>query len=182
MRVIQKVSNCHLFLLFCSFLALFSDGLPKAICNFFSIAALSACYQDRTYKDNMPLAFQPWSLEINSNGRCKREHVESCFWTTENIKSLLPQCLWTPNWAGWWLTMRGSMTIQAFFQALFYNRKTVVKTQSWNDLLNSISSCVFFFFVFETPLKDFCSIHLFFLLFGLHAYKSTHKGKLYLSF
>ena len=130
----------------------------------------------------MPLAFQPWSLEINSNGRCKREHVESCFWTTENIKSLLPQCQWTPNWAGWWLTMRGSMTIQAFFQALFYNRKTVVKTQSWSNLLNSISSCVFFFFVFETPLKDFCSIHLFFLLFGLHAYKSTHKGKLYLSF
>ena len=63
------------------------------------------------------------------------------------------------------------MTIQAFFQALFYNMKTVVKTQSWNDLLNSISSCVFFFFVFEAPLKDFRSIHLFLLLFGLHAYK-----------
>ena len=45
-----------------------------------------------------------------------------------------------------------------FFQALCYNRKTVVKTKSWIELWTSISSFVFFF-VFE-----FLSVHLFFLL------------------
>ena len=40
-----------------------------------------------------------------------------------------------------------------FFQALFYNRSTVVKTQSWIKLRNSISSWIFLF-VFETLLKD----------------------------
>ena len=44
---------------------------------------------------------------------------------------------------------------QAFFQAFFYNLQTVVKTRSWIELWNSISSCFFLFFVFEIPLKDF---------------------------
>ena len=35
-------------------------------------------------------------------------HVESRPSTTTNIISLLPQCLWPPNLAGWWLTMRSS--------------------------------------------------------------------------
>ena len=48
------------------------------------------------------------ALEINSNGGSKRGHVESCSSTTTNIISQLPQCLWPPNVAGWWLTIRGS--------------------------------------------------------------------------
>ena len=44
---------------------------------------------------------------------------------------------------------------QAFFQIFFYNRYTVVKTQSRVELWSSIASWIFFFFVFERPLKDF---------------------------
>ena len=53
----------------------------------------------------------PCALEINSNGRFKWEHVESCSSTTKNFISALPQCrdilkplylrhqcLWPPNW------------------------------------------------------------------------------------
>ena len=39
--------------------------------------------------------------------------MESCPSTTINIISLLPQCLWPPNLAGWWLTMRGSPHIKS---------------------------------------------------------------------
>ena len=49
----------------------------------------------------------PYALEINSNGRFKREDVESCFSTTKNIFSL-PQFLCLPNLTGWQLTMKGS--------------------------------------------------------------------------
>ena len=38
----------------------------------------------------------PYDLEINSNGGLKGEHMKSCLWTTNNIISLLPQCLWPP--------------------------------------------------------------------------------------
>ena len=47
------------------------------------------------------------ALEINSNGGSKRGHVESCPLTTKN-KSPLPQCLWPPNFASWWLPTRDS--------------------------------------------------------------------------
>ena len=47
------------------------------------------------------------ALEINSNGGSKRGHVESCPLTTKNI-SPLPQCLWPPNFASWWLPTRDS--------------------------------------------------------------------------
>ena len=47
------------------------------------------------------------ALEINSGGGSKRGHVESCPLTTKNI-SPLPQCLWPPNFASWWLPTRDS--------------------------------------------------------------------------
>ena len=52
----------------------------------------------------------PCVLEINSNGGLKWEHVESWPSTTKKIISPLPQCLWQPNLAESWLTMRGSHT------------------------------------------------------------------------
>ena len=48
---------------------------------------------------------------------------------------------------------------QAFFQALFYNQWT--ETQF----------LPFLFFIFEALLKDFHSIHIIFLPFGLDTYK-----------
>ena len=59
--------------------------------------------QFRVWEHDMPCA-----LEMNSNGGLRRGHVESWPSTTKNIVSPLPQCLWPPNLAGWWLTMRGS--------------------------------------------------------------------------
>ena len=68
---------------------------------------------------------------------------------------------------------------QAFFQLLFYNWQTVVKTQSWIELSNSISSCAFFLFCYlKHPWKIFHSIYLLFLLF-LQAH--IKEGCMYLS-
>ena len=53
-------------------------------------------------------AFMPCVLEMNKNGGVLSKYVESCSLTTKNIKSPLPQCLWPPNFADWWFTMRGS--------------------------------------------------------------------------
>ena len=47
------------------------------------------------------------TLEINSNGDSS-ENVESCSSTIRSIISPLPQCLWPPNLAVWWITMRSS--------------------------------------------------------------------------
>ena len=67
------------------------------------------------------------------------------------------------------LLFRNTILQQVFFQAIFYNWYTGVKTQSWIELWNSISSCVFFFL--KHLWKMFRLIHLFFLLFGLDTYK-----------
>ena len=53
-------------------------------------------------------AFNPFPLEVNSNGRLKQEHLEFFSSVTKNIISPLPQCLWPPSLTGWWHTMRGS--------------------------------------------------------------------------
>ena len=53
------------------------------------------------------------TLEINSNGGSKRGHIESCLSITTNIISPLSQCLWLPNLAGWWLTMRVSYPLKS---------------------------------------------------------------------
>ena len=103
----------------------------------------------------MPLAFQPWSLEINSNGRCKREHVESCFWTTENIKSLLPQCQWTPNWAGWWLNHERLHDHSDIFPSTFLQQENGSKNSilKWFIKLNFFMC--FFLFCFWSTLERF---------------------------
>ena len=79
---------------------------------------------------------------------------------------------------------------QAFFQALFYNRWTVVKSQSWIESWNSISSCfVFFFFsffisFFEKPFKNFPFYSTIFVLFLWFRYlqKRIKESYMYPSF
>ena len=44
---------------------------------------------------------------INSNGRSKQGHVESCRSTTKYIISSLSQCLWPAKLTGCWLALRG---------------------------------------------------------------------------
>ena len=66
--------NAKNFAIAIIYLSLFSstaflDGLAKVIFNFFPFVALNACDQDRSYKYDMPCAFKPCSLEINSNDR-----------------------------------------------------------------------------------------------------------------
>ena len=56
----------------------------------------------------------------------------------------------------------------AFFHVSFYNWKMVVKTQSWVDQWNSITSCVLFL---KHPWIIFHYILIFFLTFGLDTYK-----------
>ena len=43
--------------------------------------------------------FMSCALEVNSNGRCKWEHVESCRSTIKNIIFPRPYCLWSPKLA-----------------------------------------------------------------------------------
>ena len=71
---------------------------------------------------------------------------------------------------------------QAFFQALFYNRWTVVKSQSWIESWNSISSCFvvllffFFFYFWKNPPKISHFIPLFsYSFFGLDTYKNAWR-------
>ena len=61
-----------------------------------------------------------------------------------------------------------------FFKYFSTTSKTVVKTQSWIELLwNSISLCFLFLFCFETPLKDFPFYSLILLTLALDTYKLT---------
>ena len=67
----------------------------------FHIAVLSACDQDHSHSNDMPCAFRPWSLGINTNGRLKQEHLRSSSSYTKNIISSIPQCIWPQNLVGW---------------------------------------------------------------------------------
>ena len=51
---------------------------------------------------------------------------------------------------------------QAFFQIFFYNRYTVVKTQSRVELWSSISSWIFFLFCFWKTLERFSILFTYF--------------------
>ena len=79
----------------------FSNGLPNLFCQCFISRYEEACIQDWTYKCDMLRA-----LEVNSNGRFKREHYKIALQPLKT--SLLPQRLWPPNLVRSWLTMRGS--------------------------------------------------------------------------
>ena len=115
--------------------------------SFWEILSLT-CDQNWSSLNNMLWAFKPCPLEINSDGRLKREHLESSssalkaldfhnhhnaygqkiwnrddltwgisihkvrhdllitwsfeiMWQTKTIISLLPECLWPPDLAGW---------------------------------------------------------------------------------
>ena len=48
----------------------------------------------------------PGALEKNVQSSFNLEHMEHCSSTTKSIFPL-PQCIWTPTLAGWWLTIRG---------------------------------------------------------------------------
>ena len=52
----------------------------------------------------MPYAFKLCLLEITSNDELRRDHLESFSSTIKNI-SPLPQYLYLPNLAWWWLTL-----------------------------------------------------------------------------
>ena len=67
---------CFTVLFSFSFSSVLLDGLIKLFVYFLSISALGTCDQD------MPCAFKPCALEVNSNGRFMREDVES---TNKNI-------------------------------------------------------------------------------------------------
>ena len=51
--------------------------------------------------------FYAMHFRDNNDGEFYREHAESCLSTTKNIVSPPPQCLWPPDLASCWLTMRG---------------------------------------------------------------------------
>ena len=61
----------------------------KFFVSFSFIAYLGVSDNDQTYQYDTPCAFKLCTLEINSKGRFKRKHVESCSSTTTNIISSL---------------------------------------------------------------------------------------------
>ena len=79
-----------------SFLSIFLLFLLKASVTNIGIINMLCCV----------LSNHVLQIEMDSNGRFKWEHVESCFLITENIMSPLPHCFLAPNLVGWWLTMR----------------------------------------------------------------------------
>ena len=105
----NTLCNCLSISFFSFFFSLqrFWIDWQRLISNVSPIAALSTSDQDRSYLYDMTCVFRLCYVEINSNGRLKREHLESSSSATENIFPL-PHCLWTLNLAGWWLTMSGS--------------------------------------------------------------------------
>ena len=68
------------------------------------------------------------------------------------------------------------LSVQAFIQALFYSRQTLVKTQSWTEFWNSISLSLFiYFFLYvclEKPYTDF-----FIFLHHCYSYKPQIRTK-----
>ena len=83
------------------------DGLGKVIFKY-----LSNCCLERVWPGSeliiYVVCFQLMSFRNRRCGKLKREHLEFSSLATKNIISLLTQCLWPPNLAGWWLIMRGS--------------------------------------------------------------------------
>ena len=70
------------------------DGLAEEFLNICPVAALGACDQNRSQQYDMPCYFNLCSLEINSNGGLKQNHLEFSSSATKNIISPLPRCLW----------------------------------------------------------------------------------------
>ena len=120
--VTQNALQLPLFFFFPLFLELVLDGLTKV----FQVTSISfSCRHvwprsrvlywthwqviHRKIKFVYVLKFRMWensmscALEINHYGECKQGHVKYCPWTTTNI-SPLPECMWPPNLAGWWIT------------------------------------------------------------------------------
>ena len=81
--------------------------ISRAVCRwtdkiyFHIFAVLSACDQDHSHSNDMPCAFRPWSLGINTNGRLKQEHLRSSSSCSKNIISSIPQSIWPQTLVGW---------------------------------------------------------------------------------
>ena len=91
-----------LFFPFLSFSLVFLDGLTKIFVCFFLFLWKAVV----TNNGLINMIFRVlWGhvlkTAINSSGRLKWEHVESCFSTTENIVYSPPHCLSLPNLTGW---------------------------------------------------------------------------------
>ena len=102
-----------LFMLVCN-----AKSFAIAILAFFLFFLLVTIFGliDRSYFKNFLqlllsccfLQLLPYPLEINSNNRLKRDHLESSSSASKSIASPLPQCLWPPSLVEWWFTLRGS--------------------------------------------------------------------------
>ena len=60
-------------------------GRRKLFSYFFAIIALSACDQDWSHWHDTACAFRPCPLEISTNSRLKRDHLESSSSTTKTL-------------------------------------------------------------------------------------------------
>ena len=79
------------------------------------------------------------SLEINSNGGFKREHVESFTLTTKSILSPLRQFLWLPDVTGWQLAIKGSHSRSLVksldkLKTLYLHYQSAYGHQAWQDI------------------------------------------------
>ena len=89
--------------------SVFLDGLARGIFKYLSSFCFECVWPGSQIIIWYTVCFQPIFLEINSNGGLKQEHLEFSSSATKNISRLV-QCLWPPNLAGWWFTMRDSHT------------------------------------------------------------------------
>ena len=89
------------------------------------------------------------------------------------MEQILQSCLVSQwflfSWGLWY-------SCPSIFQSTFLQAETVVKSPSWVEIWNSISSGFFFFcFAFETPSKLFSILFSLFLLFGSDTYKHAYR-------
>ena len=78
--------------------------------------------------NDMPRAFNSCLLEKNSNGGLKRDHLEFSFSANKNI-SPLPQYLWPPNLAVWWLTIQVFLPIKSYDPLIMWSWKITSQTK-----------------------------------------------------
>ena len=116
------------FLFFSSlfFSSVLLDGLAKS---YFQIFVQLLLWAPATRIGNdIPRVFNSCLLEINSNGGLKREYLEFSFSATKNI-SPLPQCLWPPNLAVWWLTIQVFLPIKSYDSLITWSCKITWPTK-----------------------------------------------------
>lgn len=106
LRVTQKSLRQSFLLHFFSFSfsLLLMDGLAKVLFHFISSKRFPLYFIIMRFRMNEHDLSCPLEKIVMVESS---EFVETCFSTTKNM-SPLPECLWPPNLAGWWLAKRGS--------------------------------------------------------------------------